>query len=75
MSDPMHSGDTLEQAREKTVERLCEHVAEDSIGVEDFERRVDVANRTADMREVESWLSERPGGKMGPHEGPGREGS
>ncbi len=74
MSDPMQSGDVLQQAREKTVERLCEHFAEDAIGVEDFELRVDIANRTADMQELELLLSDLPGGKLVPRKGPGREG-
>lgn len=39
----LHPAPSLEQAREHTVRRLCEHFAADDLKVEDFETRLDRA--------------------------------
>lgn len=46
--------------RQVAVDRLCEAFADDRLGVEEFERRVDVAHRAATARELNRLLADLP---------------
>ncbi len=50
-------GDT---ARQKAIDALCEAFAEDRIGVDDFERRVEVAHRAETLEELRALLAGLP---------------
>jgi hypothetical protein len=58
----------LEQRRTATVDLLCEHFAADRLTVEEFERRLDTAHRTADRKELDALLADLPrsGGALSP---------
>lgn len=49
---------TLRERREQAVTRLCEHFAQDQLTLEEFERRVDVAQRTHDPAELAALLQD-----------------
>lgn len=46
--------------RERTVVALCDHFARDHLTLEEFERRLDVANRALTVPELDSLLSDLP---------------
>jgi hypothetical protein len=54
----------LGQTRQVTIDALCEHFANDAMGVEEFERRVDVAHRAASVEELRELLRDLPGGGL-----------
>jgi len=54
----------LSHTRQVTVEALCEHFANDVMSVEEFERRVDRANRAATVEELKSLLKDLPGANL-----------
>ena len=56
---PPHSS-SLEQGREKTIDALTDHFADDRLSVEEFERRVDVAHRARSHDELQSLLDDLP---------------
>lgn len=49
---------TLREKREQTVTRLVEHFAQDRLTLEEFERRVDVAQRARDPGELAALLQD-----------------
>ncbi len=53
-------GPTIEQARSKTLDILCDHFANDVLTLEEFERRVDVAHASVDPIELTSLLADLP---------------
>ncbi len=50
----------IQQSREKAVERLMENFANDVLDIEEFERRVDLAHRSATSAELDKLLSDLP---------------
>lgn len=52
----------VQQSRQVTIDALCEHFANDVMSVEEFERRVDVANRATTSDELKELLRDMPGG-------------
>lgn len=49
---------TLHQRREQAVSRLCDSFARDELTLEEFERRVDVAQRSQDPAELAALLAD-----------------
>ena len=63
----MDSGDTpqpLGPTRQVTIDALCEHFANDSMTVEEFERRVDLAHRAQNVDDLKTLLRDLPGGNL-----------
>lgn len=58
MTEPM-DGD-LGTYRQKAVDALCEHFAEDRLSVEEFERRLDRAHRAESAEELRKLLLDLP---------------
>ncbi|MBI4546120.1 MAG: DUF1707 and DUF2154 domain-containing protein [Gemmatimonadetes bacterium] len=62
---------TLRDTRERTVQALCRHFANDALDMAEFERRLDVAHRAHSAAELERLLIDLPalpvpaGGKEG----------
>lgn len=57
MPDPRrHAPLALQARRDKIVEQLCRHVADDTLSLEEFERRVDRAHRARTHAELEAVL-------------------
>jgi hypothetical protein len=54
----------LDAKRERTVDALCEHFANDVFEVEEFERRVDVAHRAETLEELRELLLDLPSGDL-----------
>ena len=54
----------LDAKRERTVDALCEHFANDVFTVEEFERRVDVAHRAQTLEELRELLVDLPSGDL-----------
>ena len=54
----------LEAKRERTVDALCEHFANDVFKVEELERRVDVAHRAETLEELRELLLDLPSGDL-----------
>ena len=50
----------LQAHREKTITALCDHFSSDHLTVEEFERRLDVANRAQTLPELASLLADLP---------------
>ena len=51
---------TLAAQRDRTVNALVDHFAHDHITVEDFERRLDVANRALTVPELDALVNDLP---------------
>jgi hypothetical protein len=62
MSDPTGSSlpVALQSRREQTITALCEHFAQDRLTLEEFEQRLDVANRAVTVPDLDSLLSDLP---------------
>jgi len=54
----------LGQTRQVTIDALCEHFANDVMGMEEFERRIDVAHQAASVEELRELLRDLPGGGL-----------
>lgn len=54
----------LAQARQVTIDALCEHFANDALAVEEFERRVEVAHHAGSAEELKQLLLDLPGGNV-----------
>ena len=50
----------LQSQRERTVASLCDHFAKDNLTLEEFERRLDVANRALTVPELDGLLNDLP---------------
>lgn len=61
MSSESEGGQSLSQKRQVTIDALCEHFANDAMGMEEFERRVDVAHRATTAEELANLLRDLPG--------------
>lgn len=60
----------LGEGRQRTVEALCEHFANDAIPVEEFERRVEAAHKATSSDELKALLRDLPGGNLPAPAGP-----
>jgi hypothetical protein len=49
------------EIRERTIDRLSDHFANDRLDVEEFERRVDLAHRAGNVSDLEALLGDLPG--------------
>lgn len=56
-SENVRVGD-LSDARQRTIDILCQQFADDRIRVEEFERRVDLANRASSASELKQLLAD-----------------
>jgi len=54
----------LGEARQATIDALCEHFANDAIPMEEFERRVEVAHRAASAEDLKQLLQDLPEGNL-----------
>ena len=52
--------DAIQPKREAMIDRLREHYAGDDLGIEEFERRVDVAIRAPSNADLERLVSDLP---------------
>jgi hypothetical protein len=57
-------GGDLGSTRQKAIDALCEHFANDALSVEEFERRVDKAHKAESMAEVRKLLADLPSGDL-----------
>ena len=57
-------GGDLGTTRQKAVDALCEHFANDVLTVEDFERRVDRAHKAESADELRKLLADLPSGDL-----------
>lgn len=57
-------GGTLGPTRQKTIDALCEHFANDALSVEEFERRVDAAHKAESSAEFAKLLEDLPTGDL-----------
>lgn len=55
---------TLEQRRERVVEILCQYVSDDTLTLEEFERRVDLVHRAKSQTELEAIVADLPTARM-----------
>jgi hypothetical protein len=62
--EPEGSRQPLSHTRQVTIDALCEHFANDVMGVEEFERRVDSAHRAATVAELKDLLRDLPGSDL-----------
>lgn len=54
----------LGSTRERTIDTLCEHFANDVLEVEEFERRVEAAHRASSTADLDALLRDLPGGNL-----------
>jgi len=57
-------GGQLATTRQKAIDALCEHFANDALSVEEFERRVDRAHKAESGEELKALLSDLPSGDL-----------
>ena len=57
------SGD-LGSTRQKAIDALCEHFANDALTVEEFERRVDRAHKAESLDDIKKLLADLPSGDL-----------
>jgi hypothetical protein len=62
MAEPI--GGELATTRQKAIDALCEHFANDALSVEEFERRVDRAHKAESGEELKALLSDLPSGDL-----------
>lgn len=63
MSDvpaPLPAPGALKTQRDQTIAALCDHFANDRLTVEEFEQRLDVANRALTVPELNTLLADLP---------------
>lgn len=58
------SGGELGTTRQKAIDALCEHFANDVLSVEEFERRVDLAHKVESSDELANLLADLPSGDL-----------
>lgn len=61
MTDRPTTSLALRQSRERIVQDLCRHFAEDRLELSEFEARLDIANRAITLDELERLTSDLPG--------------
>jgi len=54
----------LGEIRQKAIDALCEHFANDALSVEDFERRLDLAHKAQGTQELRRILEDLPSGDL-----------
>jgi hypothetical protein len=54
----------LGEVRQKAIDALCEHFANDALSVEEFERRLDRAHKARGTEELRRLLSDLPSGDV-----------
>ena len=59
-NDPGPGPAGLTQARQATIDRLCERFAEDGLSMKDFEHRLDLAHRATTTRQLASLVADFP---------------
>jgi hypothetical protein len=57
-------GGAFDSTREKAIDALCEHFANDALSVEEFERRVDQAHRAENTQQLRELLADLPSGDL-----------
>ncbi|MBT8395825.1 MAG: DUF1707 and DUF2154 domain-containing protein [Gemmatimonadetes bacterium] len=57
-------GGDVGSTRQKAIDALCEHFANDALSVEEFERRVDEAHKAESQEEIKALLSDLPSGDL-----------
>ncbi len=57
-------GGDLGSTRQKAIDALCEHFANDALSVDEFERRVDQAHKAESLDEIRSLLADLPSGDL-----------
>lgn len=50
----------LEQARERTIQTLCRHFAEDTLDASELEARLDCAHRAVTLAEIQGLIADLP---------------
>jgi len=58
--EPAHLPVALKEHRDRTITALCQHFANDRLTVEEFEQRLDVANRAGAVSDLDALLSDLP---------------
>ena len=58
------SGGDLGSTRQKAIDALCEHFANDALSVDEFERRVDQAHKAESLDEITRLLADLPSGDL-----------
>jgi hypothetical protein len=51
----------IQHTRQVTIDALCEHFANDTLSIEEFERRVDSAHAATSSQELKALLEDLPG--------------
>jgi hypothetical protein len=59
-SAPLPAPNALKSQRDQTIAALCDHFANDRLTVEEFEQRLDVANRALTVPELNTLLADLP---------------
>jgi len=57
-------GGELGTTRQKTIDALCEHFANDALSVEDFEHRMDLAHKADSSDDLRKLLTDLPSGDL-----------
>jgi hypothetical protein len=57
-------GVDLGSVRQKAIDALCEHFANDALSVEEFERRLDRAHKAREMEDLRAILADLPSGDL-----------
>jgi len=57
-------GGDLGSTRQKAIDALCEHFANDALSVDEFERRVDQAHKAESLDDIRSLLADLPSGDL-----------
>lgn len=61
MSDPPTSAVALRLRRDRCIEKLCEHFAQDHLQAEELEQLIDQAHRATSLAELDALLADLPG--------------
>ena len=61
MTENTAAPDPLDAARRETIDALVEHMADEKLAVEEFERRVQLVRAARDADDVRAALSGLPG--------------
>lgn len=62
MTEPQ--GGDLASVRQKAIDALCEHFANDALSVEEFERRLDRAHKAGELEDLRAILADLPSGDL-----------
>ncbi|MGQ0562250.1 MAG: DUF1707 SHOCT-like domain-containing protein [Gemmatimonadota bacterium] len=57
---PLPAAAALKAQRDRTITALCDHFAQDRLTIEEFEQRLDVANRALTVPELSALLADLP---------------